>query len=246
MRQLACLTTIALLALVPAGASAAVSKRSDRVTAAEAFAKRTLSFEAKRVKVEQDARAALQARRSAAQSCATVFETSPTNRREDLRTMYFQYLSGGLWSVDARNFRSWIGDLRRSKRIDRFPTLARAADALRRQFVVANVFYKAFPDICRTVIEWRAADWSLAGRRQALSGITGRIADPPRKGDQARLDSAVKALGEYAKNGKAAGKILDIGTDEPDARVHVHTGCDVVGQLLFPDEYKECPPAPAG
>jgi len=71
-----------------------------------------------------------------------------------------------------------------------------------------------------------------------------QIDDLPRKGDPARLADASKALGEYAKNGKAAAEILEIGTDEPDARVHVHTGCDVVGQLLFPDEYKECPPAP--
>ena len=245
MRQLVCCIVVALLAIVPAGASAALSSRADRVTAANAFAERTLSFESKRVSAEERSGAALQARRNAAQSCAAVFTSAPTNRHEDLSTMYFQYLSGALWSVDAPLYRSWFSDLRKSGRVDRFPTLARAADALKRQYSVANHFYKAFPDICATVIEWRAADWSEAGRRQALSGLRGALKDPPRRGDQSRLVSAAKQLRSYAREGKAAAKILEIGMDEPDARVHVHTGCDTVGRLLFIDEYaKECPPAP--
>lgn len=243
MRRLACLTvTAALLAIAPAVASAAATSHSQRVAAANTFAKRTLSFESKRKQAEGRARAALQARRTAAQACFEVFRSAPSNRREDLRTMYFQHLSGGLWTVDAPLLRSWIVDLRSSGRVDRFATLARAADALRRQYVVANIFYKAYPDICSTVRNWEHSGWTEEARKTALAGITGKVDDPPRSGDQRLLDRARTALRRYARRGEPAAKIVEIGTDEPDERVHVHSGCDAVGALLFPDEYEACTP----
>jgi len=243
MRRLACCTiTAALLALVPATAGAATTTRADRVAAADTFAKRTLSFEKKRLDAQKRARAALQTRRTAAQACLPVFRSAPANRREDLRTMYFQHLSGALWSVDAPLVRSWIVDLRRSGRIDRFPTLARAADALRRQYAVANIFYKAYPDICATVNNWQHSGWTDEARKTALAGIVGKLDDPPRSGDPRLLDRAVTALRRDARNGLTAGKILDIGVDEPDERVHFHTACDAVAQLLFPEEYPDCAP----
>jgi hypothetical protein len=242
MRRLACCTAIAaLLALVPATADAAAT-RAQRVAAADTFAKRTLSFERKRVAAEKRARAALTARRTAAQACLPAFKDAPGIRREDLRTMYFEYLSGGLWSVDAPLVRSWIVDLRASGRIDRFVTLARAADALRRQYNVAAIFYKAYPDICTTVTNWQHSGWTDEARKTALAGITGKLDDPPRKGDPRVLDQAIAALRNTARNGKAAADILEVGVDEPDARVHFHTSCDAVGALLFPEEYPGCTP----
>jgi len=77
MRQLVCCIVVALLATVPAGSSAAVSSRVDRVTATNAFAERTLSFERKRVSAAERSGAALQARRNAAQSCARSSNGAP-------------------------------------------------------------------------------------------------------------------------------------------------------------------------
>ncbi len=244
MRRLACcIVTAALLALVPAAAHAATTTRAERVAAAETFAKRTLGFEKKRLDAQKRARAVLQARRTAALACLPVFMSAPAVRREDLKTMYFQYLSGALWSVDAPLMRSWIVDLRRSGRIDRFATLARAADALRREYAVTNIFYKAYPDICATVDNWQRAGWTDEARKTAIAGIVGKLDDPPRSGDRRLLDRAEKALRTYARpNGLTAAKILDIGTDEPDERVHFHTACDPVAQVLFPEEYPDCKP----
>ena len=53
-----------------------------------------------------------------------------------------------------------------------------------------------------------------------------------------------RQLVRYARRGgKDAAEVLKVGVDEPDARVHTHTGCDRVGALVLPDEY-DCPADP--
>ena len=104
-----------------------------------------------------DALRALAARRASAQDCLAVWRRHRRRGARDLGIVYFEYLSGALWSVDAPLFRHWITDLRRSRRIDRSPVLARAADALRRDYAVANTIYTAVPDACATVTRWRDA-----------------------------------------------------------------------------------------
>jgi hypothetical protein len=238
MRQFACLTVLAML-LFAAPAAARAPSHGERVAAANAFAKRTLGFDRQQRAADGRARQALATRRGAAQGCLAVFQSAPPARFEDLKTIYFEYLSGALWSVDAPIFRSWIADLRHSKRIDRSPVLARAADALRRGHASADFIYRAFPDACATVTAWRDAGWSAAAAPPALHG--GGFVPPPGHGDAfAQERAGARELVRYARSGAAARKILRRGTDEPDERVHEHTGCDAIGALLFPVESGVC------
>jgi hypothetical protein len=237
MRRLACLTALATL-LVAVPAAAVAPSHGQRVAAANAFAKRTLGFDRQQRAAGRRARKALATRRGAAQGCLAVFQSAPPSRFEDLKTIYFEYLSGALWSVDAPIFRSWIADVRNSKRIDRSPVLARAADALRRDYAFADFIYRAFPDACATVTAWRDAGWSDAAAPPALHG-GGFV--PPLGGDGvAQQRAGARELVRYARGGAAAGMILRRSTDEPDERVHKHTGCDAIGALLFLVESGVC------
>jgi hypothetical protein len=238
MRRLACLTVLAtLLFAVPAVARA--PSRGERVVAANAVAKQMLDFARQQRSADGRAKRALAVRRGAAQGCLAVFESAPPSRFENLKTIYFEYLSGALWSVDAPIFRSWIADLRRSKRIDRSPVLARAADALRRDYAYADFIYRAFPDACATVTAWRDAGWSDAAAPPALYG--GGFVPLPGSGDAfALIQAGARELVRYARGGAAAAKILKRSIDEPDERVHKHTGCDVIAALLFPVESGVC------
>ena len=245
MRRICCCAVLALL-LVALPASAR-STRSERVVAAKVFAQRTLSFSDQRRSASGQARQALDAQRAAAQGCLAAWNSAPAARHDDVGLIYFEYLSGALWSVDAPLYRSWIGDLRRSKRVDRSPLLARAADALRRAYAVAEIAYRAFPDACATVTRWRDAGWTEAARPAELNAIYTRVVDFARPSGAAALDEAQRQLVRYAgRRGAVAGAIVAGGIDEDDARVHAHSGCDAVGALFFPDDYNGCPPAPAG
>jgi hypothetical protein len=244
VRALACCAALAvsLAAAVPA-ASARPSTAADRVAAANAFAQRTLSFASQQSAAGQDALRALAARRAAAQGCLAVWQSAPLGVRDDLAFVYFEYLSGALWSVDAPLFRHWITDLRRSKRIDRSPVLARAADALRRAYSVANTVYTAVPDACATVTKWRDAGWSVAARPALLDAVA-RLSRAAQSADDALVAKGAAQLVRYARRGEAAKVVLKVGVDEPDARVNIHTGCDAVGALVLPDVYEACPPMP--
>jgi hypothetical protein len=219
-----------VVALLPAAATA--STRADRVAAANAFAKRTATLYLKKEAAYARASAAREARRTAAQGCVAVFQSSPNSARDELATVYFEYLSGALWSVDAAIYGSWISDLRRSKRIDRSPVLARAADALRTDYAAADFIYRAFPDACATASAWRDAGWSPA------AGPLARLT-PPNLDDrshEAILREASRQLQRYSPLWHQIGTL---GIDEIDARVHATESCDRIGELLFPSDY-EC------
>lgn len=243
-RAIACCVALAVvsLAAVPA-ALARPSTPAQRTAAANAFAQRTLSFASQQTAAERDAKRGLAARRGAAQSCLAVWQSAPLALRDDLGLVYFEYLSGGLWTVDAPLFRHWITDLRRSKRIDGAPVLARAAEALRRDYTVANTIYTAVPDACATVTKWRAAGWTAAAR-PALLDTVARISAVGRSLNLAEISKGGAQLVRYARRGTQAAKVLKIGVDEPDVRVNAHTGCDAVGALVLPDAYQPCPPPP--
>jgi len=228
-----------LLAAAPAGA--APSTRAQRVAAAGAFTQRTLTFQRQRDVAQDDALLALAARRASAQDCLAVWQSAPPARRDELGVVYFEYLSGALWTVDAPLYRHWITDLRRSKRIDRSPVLARAADALRRRYVVATTIYTAVPDACAAVARWRDAGFGDAARPVVLAEIDKLVADGD-GGDDERIAAGARQLVRYARRGRAAAEILRGGVDEPDALVETHTGCDAVGALVLPGAYEPCSP----
>jgi hypothetical protein len=232
----ACAALLVSLGAAAPAASARPSTPAERVAAANVFAQRTLSFAGQQTAAAPDATRALAARRASAQSCLAVWQSAPLALRDDLGLVYFEYLSGGLWSVDAPLFRHWITDLRRSKRIDRSRVLARAADALRRAYSVANTIYTAVPDACATVTKWRDAGWSAAARPSLLAAVA-RLAANTQSIDVTLLSKGSAQLVRYARRGKAAAKVVDVGVDEPDARVNAHTGCDAVGALVLPDDY---------
>jgi hypothetical protein len=231
---------VSLAAAAPA-ASARPSTPAERVAAADAFAQRTLSFAGQQRAAGPDARRALAARRAGAQRCLAVWQSAPLALRGDLALIYFEYLSGALWSVDAPLFRHWITDLRRSERIDRSPVLARAADALRRDYGVANPIYLAVPDACAAVTRWRDGGWSPAARPALLDAVA-RLPSGAPSADGTLVAKGAAQLVRYARRGEAAAEVLKIGVDEPDARVNAHTGCDAVGALVMPDEYPSCSP----
>jgi hypothetical protein len=237
-RAIACAAALCLAGGAPA-ASARSSTPAERVAAANAFAQRTLSFDSQQRAADRDALRALAARRAGAQDCLAVWQSAPLAVRDDLALIYFEHLSGALWTVDAPLFRHWITDLRRSKRIDRSPVLARAADALRRDYAIANTVYTAVPDACATVTRWRDAGWSVAAR-PALLDTVARLTGASQSVNVAEIAAGSAQLRRYARQGKAAARVLRIGVDEPDARVNTHTGCDAVGALVMPDEYEAC------
>ena len=242
-RAIASAALVALL-LAAAGtpeAGAAPSTRAERVAAANAFAQRTLTFQRQRTAARDDALLALATRRATAQDCLAVWQSAPPARRGDLGLVYFEYLSGALWSVDARLFRSWITDLRRSRRIDRSPVLARAADALRRRYVTAATIYTAVPDACATVSRWRDAGWSDGARPAVLAAIDALLLDQGTE-DEKLIEAGRRQLVRYARRGGQAADVLGAGVDEPDALVETHTGCDAVGALVLPDAYEPCTP----
>ena len=232
----------ALLCGAAAPASAAPSTRAERVAAANAFAQRTVTFERDRDTSRDDALRALAARRASAQDCLAVWQAAPAARRGDLGIVYFEYLSGALWSVDAPLYRGWITDLRRSRRIDRSPVLARAADALRRRYLVAHTIYTAVPDACATVTRWRDAGWSDAARPVVLAE-TDKLAAGFDAADDKRIAAGASQLVRYARSGlRQAAEVVRAGVDEPDSLVASHTGCDAVGALVLPDSYEPCTP----
>lgn len=230
---------IALLVLVPA-ATARPSTRAERIAAAEAFAQRTLTFKSQQTAARRDAELALVTRRAKAGDCLAVWQSAPVARRGELGIVYFEYLSGALWSVDAPLFRHWITDLRRSARIDRSPVLARGADALRRSYLLASSAYTAVPDACATVARWRDAGWAEAARPPVLGLLDDLIAAGSFGSQGAEIAAARRQLVRYARRGKAAAAVLEVGVDEPDERVNAHTGCDPVGALVLPDAYEAC------
>lgn len=239
-RAIAGAAVIALLfAATPALAKP--STKAERVAAANAFTQRTLTFARARRAAQDDALRALAARRATAQDCLAVWQSAPPARRGDLGIVYFEYLSGALWSVDAPLFRGWITDLRRSRRIDRSPVLARAADALRRDYVVANTIYTAVPDACATVTAWRDAGWTDGARPAVLAATDKLLAGPgTRNGEE--IAAGGRQLVRYARRGRDAADVLRAGVDEPDALVGSHAGCDAVGALVQPDAYEPCTP----
>ena len=228
-----------LLCVVPAAARS--STRADRVAAADAFARRTLSFADAQRAAQPDALRALAARRASARDCLAVWQSAPPARRVDLGVLYFEYLSGALWSVDAPLFRHWITDLRRSRRIDRSPVLARAADALRRAYAVAQPIYTAVPDACAAVTRWRDAGYADAARPAVLAAVDA-VAARSGAADETLIAAGRAQLVRYAVDGAAAAQVLRVGVDEPDARVATHAGCDAVGALVLPDSYPACTP----
>jgi hypothetical protein len=244
--RIACFAALAALAaslsVAVAVAGARPSTRAERVAAADAFASRTLTFDREQRAAGADALRALAARRASAQDCLVAWQAAPPARRGDLGLVYFEYLSGALWSVDAPLFRHWITDLRRSKRIDRSPVLARAADALRRAYLVASRIYTAVPDACATVIAWRDAGWTDAARPAVLAAIDGLASGGSEAGDEDLVAAGGRQLERYARHGKAAAAVLRIGVDEPDARVATRAGCDAVGALVLPGDYMACAP----
>jgi hypothetical protein len=241
-RVIACWLALAVALATAPAAAAKPSTRAQRVAAANAFAHRTLTFASQQTAARRDGARALAARRGAAQDCLSDWQAAPPARNAELGLLYFEYLSGALWSVDAPLYRHWITDLRRSARIDRSPVLARAADALRRQYGVANAIYPAVPDACAAVGRWSAGGWTDAARPALLTNLDVLV-----KGvyamDATLLAAGGRQLVRYGRRGKAAAKVLLAGVDEPDARVNAHTGCDAVGALVLPDDYKLCSPA---
>ena len=235
-------TLVIAIAIAAAPAAAAPSTRAERVAAADAFAQRTLSFDRDLRAGRDDALRALATRRAIAQDCLAVWQSAPPARRGELGIVYFEYLSGALWSVDAPRFRGWITDLRRSRRIDRSPVLARAADALRRRYLVANTVYTAVPDACATVTLWRDAGFGDAARPAVLTETDKLLAGRGDGDDDDRIAAGRRQLVRYARRGRAAAEILDVGVDEPDSLVERHAGCDAVGALVLPDRYEPCTP----
>jgi hypothetical protein len=235
-----CVAVAALVAAAPAVGKA--SSRADRVAAANAFASRTLTFDRQQRAARARATRMLAARRAAAQACLAVWQSAPLRLREDLGLVYFEYLSGALWSVDEPLFRSWIYDVRTSARIDGSPQLARGADALKGDYAAADGVYRAVPDACATVTRWRDAGWSEAGRPPLFAIVAGLRPGPGVLRDKA-IDAARKQLVRYARHGRSAARTLTVGVDEPDSRVNAHTGCDAVGALVLPDAYPACAPA---
>jgi hypothetical protein len=214
-------------------AHAVASTRADRVAASDAVARRTLSLHRQIQAADARAVDAREARRTAAQGCLAVWQSAPAARREDLQDIYFWYLSGGLWSVDAPLYGSWISDLRRSKRVDRAPVLARAADTLRNEYADAAFIYHAFPDACATVTAWRDAGWS-----DAASPIASL--KPPAL-DEKRHERIIReAAAQLRRYSRLWDRIGTLGIDEIDARVHATDSCDRVGDLLFPYDYDGC------
>jgi hypothetical protein len=211
---------------------ALASTRADRVAAADAFANRTRGLERQLLQADKRAVAAREARRAAAQSCADVFKSAPPMRREDLKTIYFEHLVGGLWSVDAPIYGSWVSDLRRSKRIDRSPVLARGADALRTELRLIDAGIRRFVDACAIVTRWRDAGWTDAARPSELT-----FSDGFQRGEIATYELRIQAARNQVR--RYAHHPVSIGIDEVDARVHATEGCDAIGKLLFPDDY-EC------
>ncbi len=229
-----------MLAVAVPAATARPSTPAARLAAANAFAQRTLSFDRQQTEAADDALRVLADRRRAAQACLGVWQAAPLARRGDLGLVYFEYLSGALWSVDAPIFRHWITDLRRSARIDRSPVLARAAEALRRDYVIANGVYTAVPDACAAVTTWRDAGWGEAGKPAVLR-LLDQVVARSTPLNATEIAKGARQLVRYARRGgKDAAEVLKVGVDEPDARVHSHTGCDRVGALVLPDEY-DCP-----
>ncbi len=241
-RAIAAAAVVAALLAAAAPALAKPSTRAERVAGAKAFAQRTLTFGSAQTAARADALRALAARRATAQDCLAVWQAAPPARRDELGLVYFEYLSGALWSVDAPLFRHWITDLRRSRRIDRSPVLARAADALRRRYALANTIYTAVPDACATATRWRDAGWSDAARPPLLAAIDKLFAGSD-DGDDELIAAGAKQLVRYAgRAGKSAAEVLRVGVDEPDSLVESHTGCDAVGALVLPDAYAPCTP----
>lgn len=238
--RIAVLVLVAALACAaPAPARARASSAAERGAAARALAHRTLSFDRQRRAAYPRARAALGTRRHAAQACLALWNGAPLARRGDLGVIYFEYLSGALWSVDGSIFHAWTRDLTLSPNVRRSPVLGRAADALGRDYTFAQDVYRAFPDACATLTAWHTAGWSDAARPAALAKLDGLSADATRP---ATLGAAAAQVVRYAPSeGKAAAKIVRVGVDEPDVRVNAHHGCDPVGALVLPDEYPPCP-----
>jgi hypothetical protein len=223
-----------LLLTALGAAPALASTRAQRVAASDTVARRTFNLYRAIDAADARAIAAREARRTAAQPCLAVWQSAPATRREDLQDIYFWHLSGGLWSVDAPLYGSWISDLRRSKRVDRAPVLARAADALRDDYRVAEFIYRAFPDACATVTAWRDAGWSAAASPVA--------ALKPPAFDEGRHEAIIRqAAAQLRRYSRLWDRIGTLGIDEVDARVHATQTCDRVGELLFPDDYDGCP-----
>ena len=236
-RALGCCTAVlVLLAVAVPAATARPSTPAERLAAANAFAQRTLSFERQQAAARDDALRVLDDRRRSVQACLSVWQAAPLARRGDLGLVYFEYLSGALWTVDAPIFRHWITDLRRSARIDRSPVLARTAEALRRDYVIANGVYTAVPDACAAVTTWRDAGWAAAAKPAVLR-LLDRLVAGSNTLNATEIAKGGRQLVRYARRGKLAAEVLRVGVDEPDARVNAHTGCDAVGALLQPDVY---------
>ncbi|MEA2219826.1 MAG: hypothetical protein QOJ35_2452 [Solirubrobacteraceae bacterium] len=245
-RAIACCVAVAVAALLAAAPAAApASSRAERVVAADAFAARTLTFDRRQRAARARAMRALGGRRRAAQTCLAVWQSAPLWLREDLGLVYFEYLSGALWSVDEPLFRSWIYDVRTSARVGGSPQLARGAEALKGDYAAADRVYRAVPDACATVTRWRDAGWGEAGRPPLFAIVAGLRPGPDALRAKA-LDAARRQLVRYARHGPAAARVLSVGVDEPDARVDAHIRCDAVGALVLPDAYQPCASGAAG
>ncbi len=234
MRRLVCGAVLAAM-LATASAADARSTRAERIAAANAFANRTIDLDRKLRAARGRGREALAARRRAAQGCLAVWRSAPRRVYDDLRILYGVYLNGAVWSVGAPLFGSWIADLRASRRIDRSPVLARAADALRPDYRFADRLYRGFADACATITAWRGSAWRNSARPAGFAPIDTVMREGlPR--DFEVVDAASRQLRRYARSGDRAARILNFGVDVPDYRNRSTTICDPVGELLFPDE----------
>jgi len=232
-RSLCCAVLAALLATAPA--ADARSTRAQRIVAANAFANRTMDLDRKLRAAAGRQHAAVGARRDTARGCLAVWRSAPPRMHGDLRKLYGTYVNGGAWSVAAPLFGSWIADLRGSRRIDRSPLLARAADALRPDYRFAESVYRAFPDACATITTWRDGGWSASARPAGFAAID-FVARGGIRRDYELIQNATRQLRRYARSGDDAARILSFGVDVPDYRARLGTGCDPVAELLFPDE----------
>lgn len=231
---------VALLLCLPASAGA--SSRADRVAAADAFARRTAHLADRLAASRVRARRAQAARRTAARACLPAWADAPLSRRDDLATIYFEALSGALWSVHGPLFGSWVSDLRGSARVRRSPVLRRGAAALRRQVRGANEIYGLYPDPCAVVTAWRGAGWSDAARPAGLA-VTDDLGERFPEADARAVAEAAHQVAVYGRfRRRTVAELLSTGVDEPDALVTSGTSCDPVGALVAPSEY-ECPPA---
>jgi len=234
VRRLAC--GAVLVAMLAVGSSAdARSTRAERIAAANAFADRTIDLDRKLRAARGRGHEALAARRRTARKCIVVWRSAPARVHDDLRILYGVYLNAAVWSVDAPRFGSWIADLRGSRRIDRSPVLARAADALRSDYRFADSLYRAFPDACATITTWRGGAWRDSARPAGFAPID-RVMREGLPRDDELVDSAIRQLRRYARSGDRAAHILSFGVDVPDYRNRLTTMCDPVEELLFPDE----------